>query len=180
MFTKMTSTQSAQDALNHLGISREMITARGLMLYTEADQSLLVTVAINDEGREYQLLPEAAAAWREMQAAAARDGYQLIVQSAYRSVARQIALIQQKLNDGFNINDILTSIAPPGYSEHHTGRALDIASPLHPTLDESFASTAEYAWLIEHAPEFGYSLSYPQGNSSGYVFEPWHWCWREL
>ncbi len=175
----MTAQQLQQDVLNHLGINREMLTARGLTLYAEADPSLLVTIAINDEGREYQLLPEAAAAWHAMQAAALRGGYQLIVQSAYRSVTRQIALIQHKLNDGFNINDILTSIAPPGYSEHHTGRAIDIASLLHPTLDESFATTAEFVWLTEHAHAFGFTLSYPLGNTSGYVFEPWHWCWNE-
>jgi D-alanyl-D-alanine carboxypeptidase len=179
----MTTTQLPQPALpvtlTQLGISLDMMLARGLTLYTEADQSLLITVATNEEGRQYQLLPNAAAAWHDMQAAAANDGYQLLVLSAYRSVARQIELIQHKLDDGININEILTSIAPPGYSEHHTGRAIDIAAKHHPELDESFATTAEYAWLTAHAGKFGFTLSYPLGNASGYVFEPWHWCWHE-
>ena len=175
----MTITQPQQAQLIALGITSKMLNARGLTWYQEADQSLLITVATNNEGRKYQLLPEAAAAWHDMQAAAANDGYQLVVLSAYRSVARQIALIQLKLDNGININEILTSIAPPGYSEHHTGRAIDIAAKHHQALDEAFAATAEYAWLTAHAGKYGFTLSYPLGNTSGYVFEPWHWCWHK-
>jgi zinc D-Ala-D-Ala carboxypeptidase len=175
----MTSTSLQQDVLMQLGISLDMISSRGLILYVEADQSRLVTVATNQEGRQYQLLPEAAAAWRDMQAAAASDGYQLVVLSAYRSVARQVELIQYKLDSGININEILTSIAPPGYSEHHTGCAIDIAATHHQALDEAFATTDEYTWLTAHALAFGFRLSYPRGNTVGYVFEPWHWCWHK-
>jgi zinc D-Ala-D-Ala carboxypeptidase len=160
-----------------LGITHEILAARGLRPYAEADIATLETVAVNDEGRVFQLIPAAAEAWRAMQRAAADDGYTLIVQSAFRSVARQIELIEARLRKGDAIDLILTSIAPPGYSEHHTGRAVDIASRNHPELDESFADTPEYAWLTANAGQFGFTLSYPRGNPSGYVYEPWHWCW---
>lgn len=171
---------NVQQALNELGISIEMCQARGLTHYQEADPTELVSVAINVDGRAYQLIGVAAAAFCQMQDAARQDGVQLMVQSAYRSVARQIELIQHKLNGGIPIDEILTLIAPPGYSEHHTGRAVDIASPSHPTLDESFADTPEYAWLFANAGTFGFTLSYPRGNTSGYAFEPWHWCWCKI
>jgi len=177
---KMTSIEVQQAALANVGISDKMISLRRLTLYAEADQTLLVSIAKNDDGREYQLLPEAADAWLEMKAAAEQGGVQLIVQSAYRSVARQIELIQHKLSNGVNIGDILQSLAPPGYSEHHTGRAIDIASAAYPRLDAGFADTDDYAWLIAHAGTFGFTLSYPLGNTSGYVFEPWHWCWHKI
>lgn len=154
-----------------------MLSARGLRSYAEADIATLETVATNEEGRQYQLIPAAAAAWRDMQRAAAADGYSLIVQSAFRSVARQVELIQARLEKGDTIAVILASIAPPGYSEHHTGCAVDIASRSHPALDESFADTPDYAWLTANAHQFGFTLSYPRGNLSGYVYEPWHWCW---
>jgi D-alanyl-D-alanine carboxypeptidase len=30
-----------------------------------------------------------------------------------------------------------------------------------------------------HAPEFSFTMSYPERNSHGYEYEPWHWCFRE-
>lgn len=161
-----------------LGIDAEAITARGLQAHEEAAIDSLECVAINEKGREYALIPAAATAWRAMQIAAAEDGHNLIVQSAFRSVARQVALIQRKIDHGVTMTEILQSLAPPGYSEHHTGRAVDIASREHPDLAETFANTHAYAWLSTHAGEFGFTLSYPRGNAAGYIYEPWHWCWQ--
>ena len=161
-----------------LGIDADVIAARGLQAHEEADINALEWVAFGEDGREYMLIPAAAAAWRAMQAAAAKDGHELMVQSAFRSVARQVELIQRKLDKGVAIEVILQSLAPPGYSEHHTGRAVDIASRMHPALDDGFADTPAYGWLCAHAGAFGFTLSYPRGNAAGYVYEPWHWCWQ--
>jgi LAS superfamily LD-carboxypeptidase LdcB len=46
-------------------------------------------------------------------------------------------------------------------------------------LDEEFAATVAYRWLEEHAPGFGFTLTYPRGNPHGIGYEPWHWCWSE-
>ena len=113
-----------------------------------------------------------------MQAAAAEAGRTLLPLSAFRSVARQTAIIRRKLARGDRIEDILLVSAVPGCSEHHTGRALDLGAPGQLDLEESFARTPEFRWLRQHAAKFGFRLSYPRGNRQGIAYEPWHWCWR--
>lgn len=162
------------ETLLSLGITGAMIQSRGLFRYGEA--TALEVVEVNDEGREFMLAPAAAKAWRLMKAAAMAEGVPLDLVSAHRSMARQIEIIQSKLADGMVIAEILTLVAPPGYSEHHTGRAVDIASCAADVLEEIFESTASFAWLREHAGEYGFTLSYPRGNALGYAYEPWHWC----
>ena len=130
-----------------------------------------------DDGRILRLTPRAAKAWRTMQAAAAADGLTLLPLSAFRSVARQTAIIRGKLARGQSIGQILRVSAVPGCSEHHTGRALDLGAPGHLKLEISFARTREFRWLQRHARRFGFHLSYPKDNRQGIAYEPWHWCW---
>ena len=111
-----------------------------------------------------------------MQRAAAGTQIQLIPISGFRSIARQRQIILDKLAAGRAIADILRLIAAPGYSEHHTGRALDIGTPGFVTLEEDFATTPAFRWLQAHAQSFGFRLSYPRDNSFGIGYEPWHWC----
>lgn len=113
-----------------------------------------------------------------MQAAAAADGIVLLPLSAFRSVARQTAIIRRKLARGERIRRILKVNSLPGCSEHHTGRALDLGTPAHLQLEASFASTREFRWLRKHAAKFGFHLSYPRHNRQGIAYEPWHWCWQ--
>lgn len=160
--------------LQSLGITEAMIQSRDFFRYDEA--TALEIVETNSEGREFMLAPAAASAWRMMKAAATSHGVPLDLVSAHRSVARQIEIIESKLADGLQIAEILTLVAPPGYSEHHTGRAVDIASCAADVLEEIFESTTSFAWLREHAGEYGFTLSYPRGNALGYAYEPWHWC----
>jgi D-alanyl-D-alanine carboxypeptidase len=172
-----TSVASALKELwRRLGIPPDYATARRLPIHREA--SRLVGIGRNPDGRRLQLAPPAAAAWRKMRAAAVEDQIELIPISAFRSVRRQTRIIREKLAAGRDIADILRSVAAPGCSEHHTGRALDIGSPDYLELDEHFARTAAFRWLKRHAGEFGFYLSYPAGNSHGIVYEPWHWCWH--
>jgi zinc D-Ala-D-Ala carboxypeptidase len=166
------------EVLQTLGIDIAAVEARALRRYEEPDPSSLELVATHASGREFFLSGGAALAWRRMQAAASADGIELVVLSAYRSVARQIEIIEKHLAEGETIEEILQSIAPPGYSEHHTGRAVDIGSADHPTIAETFADTDAFAWLSMNAATFGFTMSYPKGNASGYVYEPWHWCWN--
>jgi len=77
------------------------------------------------------------------------------------------------------IEEILTVSAPPGFSEHHTGRAIDVSTPGCRALEVEFDQTAAFNWLNTHAAEFGYSLSYSTGNHCGYQYEPWHWCFYD-
>ncbi|MBL9209726.1 MAG: D-alanyl-D-alanine carboxypeptidase family protein [Opitutaceae bacterium] len=161
-----------------LGISPTYGADRHLTAYAEAVETELEQIALNDDGRPIRLVPAAAEAWRRMSAAATRDGIELLPVSGFRSIARQTEIIRAKLEAGRPLDAILRYVAAPGFSEHHTGRALDISSPGHTDLEEAFEHTPAFQWLARHAPSFGFTLTYPRGNDHGIGYEPWHWCWH--
>lgn len=139
----------------------------------------LVSVQIDRDGRIHKLNPKAALAWVNMRNGANAVGIELILVSAFRSVARQRKIVGRKLSQGIALNEILKTSAYPGFSEHHSGNAVDIGSPDSPHLEEQFERTAEFKWLASHALEFGFSMSYPRGNRAGVVYEPWHWLFTD-
>jgi D-alanyl-D-alanine carboxypeptidase len=151
---------------------------RGLSPQAEAAASDLVVIGTSDTGQPIRLTTESATAWQSLQDSAAQMGITLVPISGFRSIARQAEIIREKLRAGHQLEAILRFVAAPGFSEHHTGRAIDFGSPEQIELDEGFAQTAAYRWLEAHAGSFGFHLSYPRGNHYGIGFEPWHWCWH--
>ena len=147
---------------------------RGLKRYAQARR--LTPVGLGTDGRDKLLRPFAARAWHSMRDAAAGEGIELLLISAFRSVDYQMQLIRAKLARGMTIEAILRVNAPPGYSEHHTGLAVDIGSAEVGALDEAFENTPAFAWLTANAERFGFAMSYPRNNAQGYLYEPWHWC----
>ncbi|MGV8941217.1 MAG: M15 family metallopeptidase [Lysobacter sp.] len=120
----------------------------------------------------------AARAWQQLRYAARRDEVMLEAISGYRSHDYQLGIFERKLARGQSVADILTVNAAPGYSEHHSGRALDIGTPNEPPAETSFEDTRAFAWLSENAIGYGFHMSYPRDNPNGIVYEPWHWCWN--
>lgn len=159
--------------LSELGVPREYGKQPLLPTYAEADE--LVEAGENILGRMQTLTPDTTSGWLAMQAAARRDDVQLLMVSGFRSFVYQAGLIRNKLNAGQTIEAILQVNAAPGYSQHHTGRAIDIATPGFKPLLESFEESPAFAWLTEHAGKFGFALSYPRDNPYGVIYEPWHW-----
>jgi zinc D-Ala-D-Ala carboxypeptidase len=127
--------------------------------------------------RPLWLHSDAARAWRRMQAAALSDGLRIEAISGYRSWEYQAGILQRKLERGQTLAQILAVNAAPGFSEHHSGRAIDVSTPGEPAAAESFERTPAFAWLQVEAAGFGFRLSYPRGNPHGVVYEPWHWYW---
>ena len=164
-----------QAAQARLGITPPMLAGRALSLCFEPAE--LVVVQRDADGREHRLTPAAAVAWEGLRMAAAADGVILHLVSAYRSVEYQTELIQARLSAGTAIADILRGSACPGYSEHHTGRAMDIDTPDNPGLGESFELTAAFAWLHAQGGAQGFTMSFARDNAAGYIYEPWHWLW---
>ena len=162
--------------LASLGISPDTIASRSLVLYPEAAE--LVVAEIGENGREHLLVPAAARAWGSLRQAAQADRVVISIVSAFRSVERQAEIVRAKLARGLSIDEILSVSAPPGYSEHHTGRAVDLTTDGVRPLELEFEGTAAFAWLSRHAERFGFVLSYPRQNRYGYLYEPWHWCFR--
>ncbi|MSQ99050.1 MAG: D-alanyl-D-alanine carboxypeptidase family protein [Xanthomonadales bacterium] len=159
-----------------LGIPGNYGQLHRLQLQNEAGN--LHSIGLDVFGREQRMAPRAAAAWQRMSRAAVTQGIELQPVSAWRSVSYQQGLVQRKLEKGLALDAILQVSAAPGYSEHHTGRAIDITSPGCTALAEEFAHSPAFRWLQRHAPGFGFELSFPRRNRHKLAYEPWHWCFR--
>jgi zinc D-Ala-D-Ala carboxypeptidase len=159
-----------------LGLPADYVARRRLPLQPEA--AVLVECGRDFHGRGLRLTPEAATAWMQLVAASQADGIALQAVSGFRSVERQAAIIREKRAAGLAVAEILASVAAPGYSEHHSGRAVDVTTPTCESLSEKFGDTPAFQWLTARAGAFGFVLSYPADNPHGLVYEPWHWCWH--
>jgi D-alanyl-D-alanine carboxypeptidase len=166
------------DLLGELGFPPDYADRCNLPLQVEADE--LCSIGPDIFQREQELSPEAAQAWQAMHAAAATEAVELQIVSAFRSVAYQADIVRRKLEQGQCLTDILQVSAAPGYSEHHSGRALDLTTPGYEPLEPEFEQSAAFAWLTANASRYGFSLSYPRDNPYGIAYEPWHWCWRSV
>lgn len=115
-----------------------------------------------------QVREELNAALTQLNEAAKKDGYYLMVRSAYRSYAEQQELKQA--NSGSSL------VAEAGESEHQTGLAVDINSSLPNCGDVCSLDAATALWLAKNAPNYGFILRYPQGkqDETGYDYESWH------
>lgn len=147
------------------------------------DYTVETETADASTGKELQT--EAAEAYRQMAKAAEADGVSLMLCSGYRSVEYQQGLFDKKmeqcLSEGLSQEDAeikaATIVAAPGHSEHNTGLAADIVTPDHQMLDTAFEQTPAFAWLSQHAAEYGFILRYPQDKTAitGIIYEPWHY-----
>ncbi len=156
-----------------LGIPTNYET-RGLPLQHEAET--LVAVSCAAGGQTRLMTPTTRDAFLALAAAAQKDGLNPTVKWAFRSVDDQARLIRTRLRWGAGIEELLETIAAPGFSEHHSGRALDFKNP----AEQRFEDSAEFEWLTQHAERFHFRMSYPAGNGQGIAFEPWHWyCYRD-
>lgn len=146
--------------------------------FGEAQGAPLVPV-----GPHAQTLPQDVRdAYERMMQAMERDlGARLLIESGYRAPAYQLYLFLFYLpTHEHSIRETNRHVALPGYSEHGNPhrQAVDFITPdgvngeEHP---EEFEARPEYAWLQQHAAEFGFYLSYPRGNPHNTAFEPWHW-----
>ena len=160
-----------------LGIPRDYSLARMIPVHMEAAE--LVSIGADIYQRDQRLAPAAARAWRFMRDSASAEGVELQVVSAYRSVDYQQGILRRKLEKGQELGAILQVSAAPGYSEHHTGRAVDITTPGYPVLEEEFEQSEAFSWLTDSANDFGFRMSFPRGNPHGVAYEPWHWAWQD-
>ena len=132
---------------------------------------------VTSDGR-IKLRTEAAKKFVEMQADARRDGVLLVPLSGFRSVEEQEYLFFEiKAQRGQVTTERAEVSAPPGYSEHHTGYAIDIGDGRAPAthVEKRFEKTEAFAWLKENAPRYSFELSFPEDNPQGVNYEPWHW-----
>ena len=102
--------------------------------------------------------------------AADKDGIPLKVESAYRSAGYQERIFKRMLSEGRSFEDIIRYVAPPGYSQHMLGTAVDFFPS-----NWQFADTSAYTWLRQNAIRFGFEETYSQFNPMKMPWEAWHW-----
>lgn len=127
-------------------------------------------IAVKD--KEIKMHARAYSYLQEMIVAAAQDGFNLKIISAYRSFGEQSSLKNAyTVTYGSGANKFS---ADQGYSEHQLGTALDFSTAELGLNFTNFKNTEEYKWLLQNAYKYGFVISYPENNKY-YQFEPWHW-----
>jgi len=112
-----------------------------------------------------------------MRKEAKKDGIYLVFLSGYRSIKLQEDIFYSlKSIRNQEAAERARVSAPPGYSEHSTGFAIDIgdATQRETDFEAEFENTDAFRWLISNAAKFHFKLSFNKNNE--YIdYEPWHW-----
>ena len=153
----------------------------------EYSNSIDTSLVYESTVRQYYMDSRVEKYVRDMFAAAEKDGVELVMVSAYRTNSYQQDLFDRSVEDRVNNRgmtweeakeDTAKEVQKPGFSEHNSGLAADIMSNEYTSMDDDgFEDTEAFAWLSEHAPEYGFILRYPKGKSeyTGIIYEPWHY-----
>ena len=116
--------------------------------------------------------------FKEMQFKAAKRGISLQLLSGYRSInlQRDIFYENKSIRNQTAIERSRDS-APPGYSEHSTGYAIDVGDGNYPNthFEVEFQQTPAFKWMKRFASKYHFVLSFPPNNKQGVTYEPWHW-----
>jgi D-alanyl-D-alanine carboxypeptidase len=150
----------------------------GHFLYHEVAPADLIEVGpYRQTKRAVELHRTAAKSLLRMIAAARQANLELVPISGFRSVAYQEKLFAKAIEKRGSEIEAARWVAPAGYSEHHTGLAVDLGEGPEPEADvePAFGDTAAYRWLAQHAASFGFEMSFPAHNPQGVGYEPWHW-----
>lgn len=118
--------------------------------------------------------------YRQMSEAASKEGITFWISSAYRAPQLQKELLEREIKEnekkGMSSEEArekaAAAVAKPGHSEHNTGLAIDLNG-----VRADFEHEKGYAWLQQHAAEYGFILRYPKEEESNtkIMFEPWHY-----
>ncbi|WP_456473255.1 M15 family metallopeptidase, partial [Desulfolithobacter sp.] len=138
---------------------------------TPAELARVPTHLVHDGGTIY-LAKTARDALVTMAEAARKDDVLLTIDSGYRSTWYQKKIFARQLAKGKTFAEIARFVAPPGYSEHRLGKAVDFSPS-----NWRFADTPQYQWLRQHAAFFGFTETYSKNNPR-HPWEPWHWRFR--
>ncbi len=113
----------------------------------------------------------------KMKEEAKKDGIYLVFLSGYRSISLQKDIFYSlKSVRNQDAAERARVSAPPGYSEHSTGFAIDIgdATQRETDFETEFENTGAFRWLKKNAAKFHFKLSFSKNNN--YIdYEPWHW-----
>nr|WP_270274434.1 M15 family metallopeptidase [Enterococcus casseliflavus] len=192
---------SAEDAQEQAAVSDE-VNEENFPTVSLDDWSLVLVgpsnkiekeIAQKDLGKlsnGYLVDQRIVSAYEKLADAAKAAGHPLAMVSAYRSVAYQEEIFNANVNtlmsQGHTKEEAIRitklTFTEPGYSEHHTGLAVDVVDQdwyqnhTGELLNEGFGDTDGGKWLQAHAREYGFIIRYPKGKHdiTQIDYEPWH------
>ena len=111
-------------------------------------------------------------AFIKMYKAAKKEGYDLVINSSYRSYEEQEEICDT-YRELYGENYVLNYVAMPGFSEHQTGLSFDVGSK----DSNVFAESEEYEWIQENAHKYGFIQRFPSKYQAitGFRADPWHY-----
>lgn len=157
--------------------------AYGHFMYsqTNINQLMIISSYATAEYQRFEFLePETGKALMKMIYAARDEGIWIVPVSGFRTIEQQEKLFYSQIQRYGSAQAAAKLSAPPGYSEHHTGYAIDLTDGNFvkdkiKDITYEFAKSEAYKWLNIHAEEFGFELSFPENNPQEISYEPWHW-----
>lgn len=141
--------------------------------YDEAFAEDLVWSGYGDKRHENKLIhKDVKQPLQDLVKAAAKDKVALYPSSMFRSVRAQDAIVKRKVRQKQSPKTIYHTSSPAGFSEHHTGYAVDFAP-----INANFAKTKGYQWLVKNAEKYGWQQTFTPEFSAqtGVSEESWHW-----
>ena len=165
-------TKSLDDSINSTETNQNK-SLLGHLAYPEASENelILFSPGIYVHKEIYESL-------KEMQFMAAQRGVSLQLLSGYRSIdlQRDIFYENKSIRNQTAVERSMVS-APPGYSEHSTGYAIDVGDGNYPDthFEVEFEQTPAFKWMKRFATKYHFVLSFPPNNKQGVTYEPWHW-----
>lgn len=133
---------------------------------------------VETRGTATCLVPKTADALESMFTAMLAENLKPVMTSGYRPYDVQKVVYENWLERQNDTLPAYPAVAEPGHSEHQLGTTVDLKSLQTNELSyDVFHTSPEYTWLTQHAHEYGFVQSYPEGKESqtGYIPEAWHW-----
>ncbi|WP_269610128.1 M15 family metallopeptidase [Prochlorococcus marinus] len=165
-------TESLDDSINSTETNQNK-SLLGHLPYPEASKNELILFSPG-----IYIHKEIYENFKEMQFMAAQRGISLQLLSGYRSIdlQRDIFYENKSIRNQTAVERSMVS-APPGYSEHSTGYAIDVGDGNYPEthFEVEFEQTPAFKWMKRFAPKYHFVLSFPPNNKQGVTYEPWHW-----
>jgi LAS superfamily LD-carboxypeptidase LdcB len=142
--------------------------------YTPAHLAVIPQDYVYSNSEKQEFVQEAWPHLARLLNAAKAGGVEFYIKSAFRSFNEQ-----QKVKSShvftYGAGTANAFSADQGYSEHQLGTTVDFVAPgFQGALTEAFDDTEAFSWLERNAHKYGFTLSYPKGNTY-YSYEPWHW-----
>jgi D-alanyl-D-alanine carboxypeptidase len=177
-------TEAATEAATVAEASTEGIDYMALVNKTHAlpenwEENLETVHFTNTVGDDVEVEKKAYDAYLALKADLQAEGISVDLDSARRSVADQ-----QRIMDEFTAEKgadyAAKTVAKPGYSEHHTGLALDLYLIIDgkdiTENDDMIEYPEVWAKIHEKLADYGFILRYLEGREhiTGYGYEPWH------